>query len=319
MTHIDRQQSTDRVLLVRPVAFRSNPETAETNSFQDHAAAPSPEDAQADALPEFEGLVAALRAAGINVVVADDRREPPTPDSVFPNNWLSTHSDGTVVTYPMCAVSRRGERRADIVAALSEQHGFEVRAVWDLSGHEAEDRFLEGTGSLVLDRVAGVAYACTSARTDADLVRRFCELSGYDAVVFRAVDAKGTEIYHTNVLMCVGTSFATICLDAIPDAGERAAVRRRLEATGHEVVEISLAQMTCYAGNMLELRSVDGRTLIAMSRRAHGSLDPGQLEVLARHGEVIAVDIDTIEDCAGGSVRCMIAELHLPHHGEGRT
>jgi hypothetical protein len=307
-----RSQTTDTVMMIRPVRFQSNAQTAADNSFQDLAAAPPPEVAQAAASTEFSSLVAALERAGIRVLVFDDTPEPHTPDSVFPNNWLSTHEDGTVIIYPMMAPNRRHERRLDLIDALVEDHGLGVDRLVDLSGYEQEDQFLEGTGSLVLDRTCRTAYACSSARTAPGLLDRFGQITGYRIVAFDAVDPGGTEIYHTNVLMCIGSAFAVVCLEAIRDDRQRETVERSLAEAERTVIPISHEQMGQFAGNMLELSSADGDSVIAMSRRAHSSLSATQRDTLQRFGRFVVADIDTIEDCAGGSVRCMIAELHLP-------
>lgn len=309
------RQATDTVLLVRPVAFHGNPETADSNAFQRPPAAADPAAEQAAAAVEFDGLVDSLRAAGVNTIVIPDTAQPPTPDSVFPNNWVSFHADGTVVLYPMMAPSRRGERRRDILETLSRAHGFHVARVVDLSAHEAGERFLESTGSMVLDRVHRVAYACLSARTDPAVLAEAAQLLGYEPLAFAAMDKDGLPIYHTNVLMCVGGDFAVVCEEAISDAGQRAAIRRRLEETGHEVVPIRFEQMCSFAGNMLELASVDGERLLAMSARALDALDAAQRATLAARCRLVAVPIAAIEDGGGGSVRCMLAEIHLPRPG----
>jgi hypothetical protein len=306
------RQAAGAVLLVRPVAFHGNPETAATNAFQGEPAEGDPAAQQAAAAAEFSGFVELLGEAGVETVVIDDTATPPTPDSIFPNNWISTHADGTAVLYPMMAPSRRGERRRDILEFLSRERGFRIERVIDLSHHEAEGRFLEGTGSMVLDRVHRVAYACLSPRTDLELLAEAAQLLDYEPIAFGAVDAQGMQIYHTNVLMCIGNDFAVICEQAIDDAGQRAAVRRRLEDTGHEIVPISLAQMASFAGNMLELAGSGGERVLAMSTRALDALEPEQRETLAARCRLIARPIGTIEHGGGGSVRCMLAEIHLP-------
>jgi hypothetical protein len=305
-------QTTSAVMLIRPVRFQSNAQTAANNSFQDHDAAPDPVVAQRDALVEFERLVAALEGAGVRVNVFDDLQEPHTPDSIFPNNWFSSHQDGSVILYPMFAPNRRSERRMDIVASLSDQLGFRIDKIIDLSGHEMLEQYLEGTGSMVLDRSNKIAYACHSARTHRDLLLRFAESTGYQVISFAAEDDGGAEIYHTNVLMCVGQRFAAVCLDAIQDPAVRSRVEQTLTETGHQLVSLSLEQMSHFAGNMLELTSTEGEPLIAMSQSAFDCLGEGQRTLLAEHGRLLPVDIETIERCAGGSLRCMIAELHLP-------
>ncbi len=303
-------QLASTVLMIRPVNFHSNPLAAASNAFM-QAVEVSPDEEQALAAAEFDGLVAALRAADVDVIVVDDTPEPETPDSVFPNNWMSTHADGTFAYYPMEVPNRRGERRDDIVPML-EERGFDVSGVVDLSGHEDNDRYLEGTGSLVLDRVHRIAYACRSARTHNEVLEDFAARLGYTTVTFDSVDDDGQPIYHTNVMMNVGDAFAVVCLDSLPSTEERAAVIRSLEATGREIIEISQAQLLAMAGNMLQIQSRDGRSLVAMSSQARASLSDEQLRRLEAHGEIVSAPIENIENSAGGSVRCMLAEIHLP-------
>ncbi len=311
MTSHTESQLASAVLMIRPVRFESNPQTAASNRFQGRTARTT-EEQQAAALEEFERLRAALEAAGVRALVFDDTPEPHTPDAVFPNNWVSFHADGTVVLYPMEAPNRRLERRPDIVEALADRHGFIVREIVDLTHHEAHGRYLEGTGSMVLDRVNRVAYACLSSRTHLDPLGEFAQRMDYDVLTFDAVDAGGAPIYHTNVLMNVGEALAVICAESIPREDQRAAVLKRLESTGHEVMPLSFAQLEAFAGNMLELRSSAGGRVVALSQQALDALAPAQRDRLHANGEVVAVPIDVIEASAGGSVRCMLAEIHLP-------
>lgn len=304
-------QLTSTVLMIRPARFESNPMTAESNVFQGRSGATAAEQQQA-AVREFDALVDALRAARIDVVVIDDTAEPHTPDSIFPNNWVSFHADGRVVLYPMEAANRRTERRADIVERLVDEFGFQVSEVLDLTGHEKSGHYLEGTGSMVLDRVNRVAYACLSTRTQLDPLGEFAQRMGYDVVAFDAVDRDGTPIYHTNVLMSVGESIAIICDAAITRDDQRDALMARLRETGHDVVSLNYDQLDAFAGNMLELRSKDGDRVLAMSSQAWASLDPEQQTILQANGKIISSPISTIESSAGGSVRCMLAEIHLP-------
>ena len=297
--------------MIRPTRFQSNPQTAGSNAFQAKTDA-SPDEQQRAALREFEGLVATLQEAGIEVLVFDDTAEPHTPDSVFPNNWVSFHADGTVVLYPMEAENRRGERRVDIIERLDAEFGFQVRDVVDLSPHEAAGQFLEGTGSMVLDRANRIAYACLSSRTHLDVLGDFAQRMDYEVVAFDAVDRDGVPIYHTNVLMNVGDRIAVVCADAIPREEQRTAVLERLESTGHEVVLIDFDQLEAFAGNMLELRAADGVPVVAMSQRAWDSLDEKQKASIESNGRVAIAAIDDIEESSGGSVRCMLAEIHLP-------
>jgi hypothetical protein len=299
--------------MIRPVRFVSNPETAASNHFQGKTDATA-EEQQAAALQQFETLAAALQASGVHVVIVDDTEEPHTPDSIFPNNWVSFHADGRVILYPMEAGNRRRERRADIVEHLESDLGFQVREIIDLSQHEQQGHFLEGTGSMVLDRTNRVAYACLSSRTHLDALGDFAQRMNYDVVAFDAVDRDGVPIYHTNVLMNVGEEIAVICDVSITREDQREAVLGRLRATGHEVLTLSFDQLDAFAGNMLELKNREGERVLAMSQRAFDSLTSEQRSILGSKAQVVAVAIDDIEDSAGGSVRCMLAEIHLPQY-----
>lgn len=311
MTSSAESQLANAVLMIRPVRFFSNPLTAASNRFQGKTSLTADEQ-QSAALAEFNGLAAALERAGVDVVVVDDTAEPPTPDAVFPNNWISTHADGTVVLYPMEAENRRTERRQDIIDGLAQQHGFHVRRVIDLSPHEERGHYLEGTGSLVLDRVNRLAYACLSSRTHLDVLGDFAQQLDYDVLAFDAVDSNGAAIYHTNVLMNVGETLAVICLQAIRDAAQREAVQKSLIDSGHTLVDLSYEQLESFAGNMLELRAKDGGRVLAMSAQAHQSLTDSQRAAIEAVATIVSAPIDRIEASAGGSVRCMLAELHLP-------
>jgi len=305
-------QLASTVLMIRPVRFESNPMTAESNRFQGQTGA-TPEAQQEAALREFDNLVIQLRDSGVNVIVVDDTAEPHTPDSIFPNNWISFHADGRVVLYPLEAQNRRTERRMDVVERLDSELGYTVTEIVDLSHHENAGHYLEGTGSLVLDRVNRVAYACLSSRTQLDVLGDFAQRMGYDVVAFDAVDRDGAAIYHTNVVMNVGEELAVLCGAAIPREEQRAAVMQRLQETGHEVISLSHDQLGAFAGNMLELRTQDGERLVAMSQQAFDSLTGEQRTLLHKNGKVMSAAIDNIEASAGGSVRCMLAEIHLPH------
>lgn len=310
-------QLASTVLMIRPVRFEANPLTAASNAFMADVGAGAAEQQRA-AAEGFEAVVAALEAAGVNVVAIDDTPEPHTPDSVFPNNWISFHADGTVVLYPMEAENRRTERRLDVLDVLSEQHGFHVGDVIDLSHHEAEGHYLESTGSLVLDRQNRVAYACLSSRTHLDPLGDFAQRLDYEIVAFDAVDRDGKPIYHTNVLMSIGERFAVVCAEAIADPAQREAVLSRLAASGRQVVELSYAQLEAFAGNLLELRAADGARVVALSQQALDALTPEQRALLEANGRLAVADIGPIEASAGGSVRCMLAEVHLPlAPGEG--
>jgi hypothetical protein len=303
-------QSAAAVLMVRPARFAFNPQTAPSNAFQQASAAEL--DQQATALCEFENLAELLRDAGVSVIVAQDTPSPLKPDAIFPNNWVSFHRDGSAVLYPMLAPNRRCERRDEIVQLVSREGGFRIARTVDLSYRENQGKFLEGTGSLVLDRVNRVAYAGLSPRTDLDVLGEFSQQLDYDLVTFEAADATGKAVYHTNVLMAIGARFAVLCSETIGPPEQRAAVLAKLRATGHEVVEISLQQMSAFAGNLLELAPPAGNVIV-MSSTAWSSLDAVQRRTLERHGRVLAAAIPVIERCGGGGVRCMLAEIHLPH------
>lgn len=305
------QQSVADVLMIRPVKFAGNLQTASSNRFQRLLGESEPSH-QVRALSEFESLVRALRGARVNVHDVDDTLEPHTPDSLFPNNWVSFHSDGTVVLYPMLALNRRDERREDILENLSVSRGFRIERVIDLTHHERDGKFLEGTGSLVLDRVNRIAFACISPRTDLDVLGDFAQRLDYDVVTFEATDAAGVAIYHTNVLMCIGTRFAAVCSPAIREDA-RASVLGALRHSGHAVLELSFEQMNAFAGNMLELKNTDGEPLVAMSTSAFQSLTNEQRNFIEQHaGPIVHAAIPTIETLGGGSVRCMLAEVALP-------
>lgn len=304
-------QLASSVMMVRPARFQSNPLTAKSNRFQGKSSL-DPDAQQASALREFDGLAAALQDAGIEVVVVEDTREPHTPDSVFPNNWVSFHADGRVVLYPMEASNRRTERRSDVIDRLSDELGFEVTEVIDLSSHEASGHYLEGTGSMVLDRAHRIVYACLSSRTHLDPLGDFAQRMDYTVIAFDAVDEDGVPIYHTNVLMNVGEQLAVICDEAIVRDEQRAAVMAQLRDTGHDIISLSYAQLAAFAGNMLELVNDKGERVVALSQRACDSLTAAQLEKLRSNGRILSAPIDTIELSAGGSVRCMLAEIHLP-------
>ena len=305
------RQCADAVLMIRPARFGWNPETADSNRFQQAGAGA---DAAAAARREFDGLTAKLRTAGVEVHVADDTPDPPKPDACFPNNWVSFHADGTAVLYPMMAPSRRAERRPELIERLRDS-GFRVARTLDLSGWESRGEFLEGTGSLVLDRCHRVAFACRSPRTTASALADFAAKLGYRTVTFDARGPMGEPLYHTNVMMAIGEGFSVVCAEAIADAGERAAVLGGLAAAGHEPIEIDAGAMHGFAGNLLALRSRDGSQLIALSDTAWASLPSAVRAALARHGRIVTAPIPVIERHGGGSVRCMIAEVFLPRAG----
>jgi len=304
--------TTSTILMIEPVAFRFNPDAARTNRFMCDVPGLEPARAQALALGEFRSLVETLEREGVEVLVRADTLEPLTPDSIFPNNWVSFHGDGRVFIYPMEPENRRLERRADLIDWLREAHGFRVEAVVDLTEHEQKGRFLEGTGSMVFDRRERIVYACLSPRTTPSLLEAYAERYGYRLLTFRAVDRTGTAIYHTNVVMAVGSRTAVICGESILEETDRRRVLDSLRSTGHEIVDLSMTQLHAFAGNVLELHDRDGASLIVMSERARDSLTSAQASVLGAHARLVSSPIPTIEDCGGGSVRCMIAEVFLP-------
>lgn len=305
------KQCAGAVLMVRPRHFAFNVETAASNRFQ-HPGSSDQTATQAQA--EFDAFATVLAGEGVTVCIAPDSDAPPKPDAVFPNNWISFHADGTVVLYPMQAASRRAERRPEIIDAVVRDTGFRIRRTFDLTHHEREGRFLEGTGSLVLDHVERVAYACRSPRTDAHVAREWADAMGYELELFGARDARGTPIYHTNVVMNIGTRMAVAALENI-DVGDRRRVAARLEA-GHELLPIDAAEMTAFAGNMLELGTWDeylgDMRILVMSATAQRALPAHKYARLyASVDAVLAAPVDVIERHGGGSVRCMLAEVFL--------
>ena len=304
-------QSSSTILLIRPKSFAFNYETAVNNAFQEQPEETA-EDVRSKAIKEFNEFQQTLIRKGVNVLVFDDTREPAKPDAVFPNNWVSFHPNGTVVLYPMFAPVRRNERRLDIIDALRKD--FDIRKVIDLSHYEEQQKFLEGTGSIVFDHRAKVAYACLSPRTDGTILRELCEKLGYRELLFHAYDHGRMQIYHTNVMMCIAERFAVICLESIHSPRERELVETTLEISGHEVIPISISQVNHFAGNMLSVRSSSGELLV-MSGSAFDCLTPEQKEKLASFCELVPIPIRTIESIGGGSARCMMAEVFLPRKG----
>jgi len=301
-------------MMIRPACFGWNPQTALTNRFQ----VPSPGcDAQSRARAEFDGLAGALVAAGVEVHALDDRDDPPCPDAVFPNNWVSLHADGTAVIYPMLAPNRRLERRPELLAELARRGRFRVRRLIDLTHHELDGRCLEGTGSVVFDHVTRLAYACLSPRSDPIVLRELCEEIGYEPVAFEATGPAGMPVYHTNVMLAIGRRFAVVCADAV-EAGQRGVLLERLAAMGRRVETIDARQMAAFAGNLLELQARSGESVLAISARGLASFAPAARERLADCVDrVVAAPVPTIEDTGGGSVRCMIAEVFLPRAPDG--
>ena len=308
------QQATNSVLMIRPVQFRMNEQTAVNNYYQNVIESLTPEQVNALAVKEFDGFVNQLRHAGVQVVVVEDTKDFDTPDSIFPNNWVSFHGDGTVGLFPMFAKNRRQERKDSILDTIEAQ-GFDIETIVDYTTAEQENLFLEGTGSLILDRKNRKAYCALSPRADEDLLIEFCEDFEYTPVVFSAFQTVGNlrkKIYHTNVMMCVGDTFAVVCLDSIDDKKERQNVVKHLKRDGKSIVHITESQVNQFAGNMLQLRGTNDQSLLVMSQSARDSLTAVQLHELELHAQIISVSLDTIETCGGGSARCMMAEIFLP-------
>jgi hypothetical protein len=297
-------QNTSNVLMIRPVAFTYNAETAVNNSFQ---TAGNAEAAQEKALQEFDALVAKLRDNNIDVIVVNDTPVPHTPDSIFPNNWISFHENGTAILYPMYAENRRAERKQHVLDELNKK--FKILNIIDLTGFETENIFLEGTGSMVLDRDNKIAYACISPRTNQKILEDFCKKMNYTACTFTAVDSNGLEIYHTNVMMCVADKYVVICLDSIKDENEHEYVKTIITNSGKKKISISPEQMNKFAGNMLQLKNKKDEKVLVMSKQAYYALNYGQISELEKFNKIIYVDLTSIETNGGGSARCMIAEI----------
>lgn len=306
------KQVTNTLLMVRPVAFRMNEETAVNNFFQKNAEEKI--DVNALAQDEFDAFVAKLKGVGVKVVVVDDIAKNNTPDSIFPNNWVSFHADGKIALYPMFAENRRPERREDILQTL-EKENFIIDEIIDYTAAEKENVFLEGTGSLILDRVNKKAYCALSPRADEDLVIEFCEDFEYTPVIFNAYQTVGDErklIYHTNVMMCLAEEFAIICLDTIDDKKERKMVVEQLKQDKKEIIAITEAQMHQFAGNMLQIEGAFGKKYLVMSGAAHRALTEKQIDAIEAHCTILSSDLEIIETLGGGSARCMMAEVFLP-------
>jgi hypothetical protein len=293
--------------MIRPVKFGFNAETAVNNAFQVKS---DKGDVQNRALKEFDAFVKLLLENGVDVTVVEDTVEPHTPDSIFPNNWISFHDDSTVLLYPMYAENRRRERKQHVIDKVSEK--FSIDRTIDLSLYEKENIFLEGTGSMVLDRDNKVAYACLSPRTSEKVLQDFCEQTGYVPVLFHAVDGNGQPIYHTNVMMCVADKYVVICFDSIPDDDEKIRVINAILQTGKEIIDISIEQMNHFAGNMLQVENKQGEKLLVMSTQAYQSLTDKERLKLGTFNRILHSSLETIEANGGGSARCMMAEVHLP-------
>ena len=309
MSHI-----TNTVLMIRPVQFRMNEQTAVNNFYQKKSENILPETVNAMATKEFDNMVEKLRKASIQVIVVQDTKEFDTPDSIFPNNWISFHKNGTIGLYPMFAKNRRLERKDSILEAV-EAVGFVIKTVVDYTEAETDGFYLEGTGSILLDRENQKAYCALSARADEELFIEFCEDFEYTPVVFSAyqtVNDKRERIYHTNVMMCLGTTFAVVCLASIDDKKERKNLLKHLHEDGKKIIEISEDQVNNFAGNMLQLQGTDNRSYLVMSQSALDSLRPSQVQMLEEHATLLSSPLNTIEACGGGSARCMMAEVFLP-------
>ncbi len=307
------KQITNNILMIKPVAFRYNEQTATNNYYQQVFDNLSPEQTQRKALVEFNLFVKRLENCGVNVIVYEDTKEPDTPDSIFPNNWVSFHAEGIIGIFPMWAKNRRDERREDILDSLVNEYGFKIKEIKDFTDFEKDERYLEGTGSMVLDRENRICYAVISIRTDKMAVLQFCDEFGYRPVCFMAnqdVNGERKAIYHTNVMMCIADKFAVICLDTIDNEDERTYVVRTLTETGKEIIEITQDQKHRFAGNMLQV--MGDKPYLVMSKSAFTSLTNQQKNAIEEHCPIINSSLDTIEACGGGSARCMMAEVFLP-------
>lgn len=300
-------QHTCHLLMIKPVHFSFNTETAVNNSFQNKS---DQSNVQAKASAEFELFIQVLRSHDIDVTVVEDTPNPHTPDSIFPNNWISFHDDGSICLYPMFATNRRLERKPSVLAAIQQK--FSTNHTHDFTKYENDSLFLEGTGSMVLDRNKKIAYACLSPRTNQTVLSKFCQTMQYDGVSFIAVDAAGEPIYHTNVMMCVADEYVVICLDSIINLTEQEMVKKAITHSGKKMIEINFSQMNQFAGNMLQVHNSAGEKFLVMSSQAHSALSAKQIETIQAYNKIIHSDITTIESNGGGSARCMMAEIFLP-------
>src|SRR5580658_5566614 len=298
-------QTTSHILMIRPVNFTFNPETAVNNAFQSEATA----NPQTQALEEFDRFVQVLRDNDVDVTVIDDTTEPFTPDSIFPNNWISFHDQGLICLYPMYAANRRLERKPGVLEQLSQT--FHIGQTLDLTSYERAGLYLEGTGSMVLDRDDKIAYACLSPRTNKTVLLDFCARTGYTPEIFTAVDSNGQAIYHTNVMMCVADRYVVACLDSLPNPGERGHFIHTVRSSRKTLIPITLPLMNSFAGNMLQVHNRAGERLLVMSTQAYDSLTPDQIGQLTAFNRILHSPLDTVETNGGGSARCMMAEIHL--------
>ncbi len=295
------------VLMIRPIQFGYNAQTAVNNAFQTDA---TDDRTQEKALYEFDHYVHTLREKGIEVLVVNDTPTPPTPDSIFPNNWISLHTNGTICLYPMFAENRRAERKSFVLSKLQTQ--YQIQNICDFSGYESQQLFLEGTGSLVLDHDHRIAFACISERTHIKVLEEFCVKMDYQPFTFHAYDAGGRPVYHTNVMMCVGDMFVVACMESITDPEENEQFRKMVRALNKDLIEITFDQMNQFAGNMIQLQSKEGQKYLVMSQRAYQSLSPAQIQALSEYNTLLPIPLNTIETNGGGSARCMVAEIFTP-------
>ena len=302
-------QYTSNLMMIRPASFQFNFETAVSNAFQKSLDGLTTEEIKQKAVEEFDTYVEKLREYKINVTVIQDTATPSKPDAIFPNNWISMHEDGSIFLYPMCTENRRLEIRPEIIEELKDS--FVVNSVNDLTNSVADNKFLEGTGSIIFDHIHKIAYACLSPRTDKDLFIDYCTKIKYTPIYFFSKDEHDNLVYHTNVMLTIGDTFAVICLASIKDASEQNLVKESLEKTGHEIIDITFEQMNAFAGNMLQVQNTDGKTYLVMSETSLDSLTSEQIKTIEKHTAILSVEIPTIETIGGGSARCMLAEIYL--------
>lgn len=301
-------QLTDTAVMISPDQFGFNPQTAASNNFQ-HKLDISAHEIQKRAMREFENMVTLLQSKGINVLTLPSRKDKITPDAVYPNNWFSHHAGGILIVYPMLAPNRRLERQTQELKKLLTDNDIPVSKLFDITSHEDDGHILEGTGSMVLDRKNKVAFAMASVRTDKHEFDAWCRMTGYEGVFFHAIDSSKFPVYHTNIAMNMGAEFAVVCLESIPDEMERKSVEEKLKVLGKEIVRISVPQIHQYCGNVLQLVSKNGKSLIVMSKSAHDAFTKENRETLSKYGELVVAEIPTIEQVGGGSARCMMAEV----------
>ncbi len=302
-------QYTSNLMMIRPASFQFNFETAVSNAFQKSLDGLTTEEIKQKAVEEFDAYVEKLREYKVNVTVIQDTATPSKPDAIFPNNWISMHEDGSIFLYPMCTENRRLEVRPEIIEKLKDS--FVINSVNDLTNSVADNKFLEGTGSIIFDHIHKIAYACLSPRTDKDLFIDYCRKIKYTPIYFFSKDEHDNLVYHTNVMLTIGDTFAVICLASIKDRSEQNLVKESLEKTGHEIIDITFEQMNAFAGNMLQVQNTDGKTYLVMSETSLDSLTSEQIKTIEKHTAILSVEIPTIETIGGGSARCMLAEIYL--------